>query len=200
MSNSPPDRRSHGGLVLDAPPAVDGGSLLLMPGALSFVSAGWRLRTLLGSCVSVVVWHAGLRVGGMCHYLLARRTGTPGDVSDGRFGDEALQMLAVQMQYTGQAASSFVAHVAGGAQCISCAHGAVALDIGAQNVAAALDWCRRLGVPVLSCRTGGRAARHLQFDPASGQVDVRETLPMPDPATGQPGPAANLPGPARVPA
>ena len=36
---------------------------LLMPGALSFVSAGWRLRTLLGPCVSVVVWHAGLRVG-----------------------------------------------------------------------------------------------------------------------------------------
>lgn len=187
MSNLPPEDRWAGGLLVDPPTAAEGGSLLLMPGALSFVGAGWRLRTLLGSCVSVVVWHARLRVGGMCHYLLARRTGPPGDVPDGRFGDEALEMLAQQMRCTGQAASSFVAHVAGGAQCLSCVQGAGTLDIGAQNVAAALAWCRALGLPVQSCRTGGRAARHLQFDPASGQVQVRETLPLPEPAACQPG-------------
>lgn len=186
--------------MVDGPAAAEGGSLLLMPGALSFVGAGWRLRTLLGSCVSVVVWHAGLRVGGMCHYLLARRSGAPGELPDGRFGDEALDMLASQMAATGQPASSFVANVAGGAQCFSCAQGVGALDIGAQNVAAALAWCRGMGVPVLSCRTGGRAARHLQFDPDSGHVEVRETLPLPDPALCPPALPSGAITPLRVPA
>ncbi|MFM2120003.1 MAG: hypothetical protein RL722_1471, partial [Pseudomonadota bacterium] len=50
--------------------------LLILPGQLWFGPGGERapvLRTLLGSCVAVTLWHPGRQLGGMCHYLLPAR-------------------------------------------------------------------------------------------------------------------------------
>ena len=44
----------------------------LLPGQWAFVRAG-ALKTLLGSCVSILVWHRERGFGGMCHYLLPER-------------------------------------------------------------------------------------------------------------------------------
>ena len=66
----------------------------LQPGEFQFSDdPDVRLRTLLGSCVAITMWHPRRRYGAMCHYMLptrgARRTGE----LDGRLGDEAYLML-----------------------------------------------------------------------------------------------------------
>jgi hypothetical protein len=48
------------------------------------------LRTLLGSCVAITLWHPTRRIGGMCHFLLPERKRRTNEPPDGRYGDEAV--------------------------------------------------------------------------------------------------------------
>ncbi len=47
--------------------------VFLQPGELYFGDGRTRVRTLLGSCVAIAVWHPRLRIGGLCHYMLPSR-------------------------------------------------------------------------------------------------------------------------------
>ena len=86
--------------------------IFLLPGALAFGNQGLRLRTLLGSCVSVVVWHPSLKLSGMCHFLLPNRfpvrTHEP---LDGRYASDALQLLFEQMTKTVTSLDEYSAHI-----------------------------------------------------------------------------------------
>src|SRR3569623_1674407 len=67
--------------------------IILQPGDFYFGGRDTRVRTFLGSCVSIVMWHERLRIGGMCHYLLPSRRGAAEDGLDGRYADEAMEMF-----------------------------------------------------------------------------------------------------------
>lgn len=59
-----------------------------------------KIKTILGSCVSVTVWHSGSKVAGMCHYLLAQKSGTikaTQVMQKYRYGEEALDYLLKKM-------------------------------------------------------------------------------------------------------
>ena len=88
---------------------------MLMPGELFFGEKVPVLRTLLGSCVAVTLWHPGRRIGGMCHYLLPGRTRGAGQARDGKFGDEALSMMADALRRAGTKPSDYEARLYGGA-------------------------------------------------------------------------------------
>ncbi len=159
--------------------------LFLLPGGLATGCAPLRLRTLLGSCVSVVVWQPRLLWGGMCHFLLPSRQGAPGEsdsgqAPDGRYGDEAMALLKQQMERTGFAPASFVATLCGGANCFDASLQSLApghsvwMDIGARNVQAALQWCQRMGLGVARQQVGGTLYRRVSLDVASGVVSVHE--------------------------
>ena len=47
--------------------------IFLQPGDFYFGDRDTRIRTLLGSCVSITMWHPRLHVGGMCHFMLPER-------------------------------------------------------------------------------------------------------------------------------
>ena len=47
--------------------------VFLQPGEFHFGHARTRIKTILGSCVAITMWHPILRIGGMCHYLLPAR-------------------------------------------------------------------------------------------------------------------------------
>jgi len=167
-------------------PGADAPSLFLMPGAVSFVRRAARLRTLLGSCVAVVVWQPRVRWGGMCHYLLSERAGVPGPAAeeDGRFATDALAMLEHQMRETGLAPSQYQAHIVGGSNCFP--EGRVDLGrIGERNAQWAKDWCASLQLPVITQDTGGRFTRRVEFDLATGVLRVEHTDLRVDPYAAQ---------------
>ena len=75
--------------------AMDG--LFLHPGELYAGRRPLRIRTILGSCVAITLWHPGTLMAAMCHYVLAarlREDPVPGPRDcDGRYGTDALQFL-----------------------------------------------------------------------------------------------------------
>lgn len=77
----------------------------LPPGEIIFYQekesdADHQLKTILGSCVAVTIWHAQSRVAGMCHYLLAQEsehTKVSQIMQKYRYGEEALDYLLKKM-------------------------------------------------------------------------------------------------------
>jgi chemotaxis protein CheD len=149
--------------------------LYILPGGLAFSSQPGMLRTLLGSCVSVVVWHPHHRMGGMCHYLLASRPRVAGDhPPDGRYGSDALALFEQRMRDAGTDPSEYVAGIYGGANVVDVDN---APDIGRRNVDAADAWCRRHRMKVVEREVGGRCHRVIEFDVEEGHVRVRDGQP-----------------------
>ena len=67
--------------------------VFLQPGDFHFGAGRTRISTLLGSCISITLWHPARLIGGMCHFMLPTR-GLPGGVPlDGRYADEALALF-----------------------------------------------------------------------------------------------------------
>src|SRR4051812_8833059 len=94
-----------------APTPVD---VLLQPGEYFVGDARHRIRTVLGSCVSMTLWCPVLRIGAMSHFLLADRGGRSPEVLDARYGDEALLLMLRELQLRRVAAQQCEAKIFGG--------------------------------------------------------------------------------------
>jgi chemotaxis protein CheD len=72
--------------------------IFLQPGDFYFGDMNTRILTLLGSCVSITMWHPTRLIGGMCHYLLPARENASANSLDGRYAKEAMQMFAHEIR------------------------------------------------------------------------------------------------------
>lgn len=137
----------------------------LRPGDWLFGGGPVTVRTLLGSCVSVVLWSPAHRMGGLCHGLLPRRRVPPGSGLDGRFLEEATAWLEAQLASQGIGGDALRASVFGG-------DGAGPASIGAGNVAWARAWLQQRRLPVEQMDVGGRVLRRLTMTLDAGVVNV----------------------------
>ena len=166
-------------------PSVD---IYLQPGELYFGDRRVRLRTLLGSCVSVVLWHPQRRLGGMCHFLLPNRHRLPRAALDGRYGDEAIALLLQAGHAAGTRAEDYQLYLFGGGDMFPRFVRQPDSSVGERNVEAARRLIDRHGLQLHGEHVGGCGHRKLSFDIYSGQVDVRQLLPAQPPgmASGAP--------------
>lgn len=150
----------------------------LTPGELWFGGGDVRVRTLLGSCVAVTVWHPRRRLGGMCHYMLPERTGVRGAKGDGRFAGDALDWLVRRMIETGSRPCEYEAKLFGGGRMFELAPGARVdgvTDIHGRNAAAARSLAAHYGLCVRGEHLGGSGHRQVVFELPTGDAWVRHT-------------------------
>jgi len=152
--------------------------IFLQPGEVYFGEQDTRIRTLLGSCVAFTVWHPGLLVGGMCHYMLPKHTGRKHGALDGRYADEALELMLRGIQNAGTCPKEYQVKLFGGGHMFS-AHQAVSEDhVGAKNVEMARVLMKRHGFASCAEHLGGIGHRNIFFDIWSGHVWVRHQPPV----------------------
>lgn len=152
--------------------ALQGDHLVLMPGQLSFGARAASMRTLLGSCVAITLWHPQRRLGGMCHYLLPSRRRTAGAELEGRFGDEALELMVGALRRTGCRPEEFEAHLYGGADTMPDTAG-VKFNIGERNIEIGWELIDRYGFTLQGVDVGDHVPRTVHLQLANGQVDMR---------------------------
>lgn len=136
--------------------------VFLQPGDFHFGSPGVRIRTILVSCVSIVMWHRQRRIGGMCHYVLPQRP--EGGRGGGRSGD-ALPLFLAEIGRTGAAPREYEVKLVGGGRLFS-----RELDSGRRNLDTARRLLRHYGLVVHSEHLAGVGYRHVIFDVDSGVV------------------------------
>lgn len=165
--------------------------IFIEPGTWHFGDASARLRTLLGSCVAITVWHPEFRFAGMCHYLLPSRRRHARDLLDGRYADEAILLLAAQARQRGKHLRDCEVKVFGGGLMFGTILGPKEETIGIKNAAAAKRLLLQHGVLPKCSDLGGHGFRAIVFDPRSGDVWVRRGAELNAAAIAQSHPGAN---------
>ncbi len=146
--------------------ALGSGGVFLRPGDWLYGCGAVRVSTLLGSCISLVLWSPRRRVGAICHCLLPQRPrAQPGSALDGRYGADAGQWMTQRLAAAGCHWSEMQASLAGGA-------GTGDTDIGAANIAWAQQWAAERGLAFAQQDVGGRVVRRLTFNLADGALTI----------------------------
>lgn len=162
--------------------------VFLHPGDFWFGDRDTRIRTLLGSCVSIVMWHPGKLLGGMCHYLMPSRPphrraaadGEPRGAShpadpalDGRYADDAMEMFLHEIRQAGTRPEEYVVKIFGGGRQFR--HGTPAANNGLpdRNVEAGLELLEAHRLNVRAKHLGGKGHRQVLFEVWSGDVWMR---------------------------
>jgi len=148
--------------------------IYLQPGELWFGDEDTCIRTILGSCVAITLWHPHLRVGGMCHFMLPGRRRQPRQAAlDGRYGDDAMALLLEEIRKVGGHPREYRLKMFGGGNMFPETAHDNARHVGADNVLAARELAKQHGFECVAEHLGGFGHRHLVFSVRNGNVSLR---------------------------
>lgn len=161
--------------------------VFLQPGEFFVGDEACRVRTLLGSCVSITLWNRERRIGAMSHCLLHGRpcacdrcsddqAGLPCNRElDSRYVNEAGVLVCKALRQRGVDPQRCEARIFGGGDMFSHLSGrSGGRSVGDRNGEAARRWLRDQGIWVVSEHLFGQVHRNLSFDLATGEVHLRE--------------------------
>jgi chemotaxis protein CheD len=151
--------------------------IFLQPGDVYFGDSDERIRTLLGSCVSITAWHPRLRIGGMCHYMLAKRGGPGAAGLDGKYAEDAGLWFLGEFARNHSNPRDYEFKIFGGGEMFATGNGR--RSVGRANVQHGLEMLERAGCRVVARHLGGSGHRTLVFDIETGEVWMRH-VPLAD--------------------
>jgi chemotaxis protein CheD len=149
--------------------------VFLMPGDCFVGDQRYRVRTLLGSCVSITLWHPARRVGAMSHFLLPGSNHKAGAGRAGLYGVDAMDFLLAELERRAVPPAQCQGKLFGGGAMFP--RSAKVPDIGSQNADCARALLRQHGIAVVSESLYGEGHRQLIFTIRSGEVLSRQVPP-----------------------
>ncbi|MEI6803783.1 MAG: chemotaxis protein CheD [Burkholderiales bacterium] len=137
----------------------------LMPGDVALGQAGDQLKTLLGSCVSVILTDPRRTVGVMCHIV---HVGKPSaaNVRNTAFGEVAMREMFARLRAVGVNPAHCDAYVFGGGNMFPKLF--AARHVGDANVQWVLDALAQAGVHVVDHCLGGNGYRKVSWTVGAG--------------------------------
>ena len=160
----------------------------LAPGDLYFGDQPVHLKTLLGSCVAVILWHPKLHIGGMCHFVLPNATIGNSTTPLSRYADEAMRIFVAEIHKAGTRPAEYRAHLVGGANMFpahiqTCADGGDTKrnlcdncsNISCRNRCAAYAETEKHGFVIHDTDLGGTDYRLVSFNIEDGAITIKRT-------------------------
>lgn len=147
--------------------------IYLQPGEYYFGDRETRIRTVLGSCVSISMWHPRLLIGGMCHYMLPERGGVSPATLDGKYADEAFRLLMLEAARHAAPLDEYEVKLFGGGNMFPSNRRCNSEHIGRKNADFGQRLVNRHGLAWKASDLGGIGHRTVIFDIWSGHVWVR---------------------------
>ncbi|CAK0756756.1 putative chemoreceptor glutamine deamidase CheD [Gammaproteobacteria bacterium] len=146
----------------------------LYPGDLWFGKGKIQLRTLLGSCVSITLWHPGLNIGGMCHYLLPEDPGKGrGQLPDPRYADDAMDLFLKVIKRARTCPADYRVGLFGGGNMFTNLEQTWSVDIGLRNAATGRFLLRNYGFSIAYEDLEGKVHRQIILDLTDGTIFLR---------------------------
>jgi len=144
---------------------------IVQPGEY-LVSDNLIIHTLLGTCVSVVLYSDRYKIGGLNHYMLPS-TASKGAENSGRYGVYAMELLINEFMNRGISRNQLVAKVFGGGKVLdNISEGDNRPHVGTRNIEFVKDFLHQENIPIVSQDLGGIGGRKIYFFPWTGKVLV----------------------------
>ncbi len=151
--------------------AEDINRVFLLPGEYMVSKQPHIISTLLGSCVSVCLYHPQHHFGGMNHYMLTK--GATGERS-GKYGDYAINVLLQFMERAcGGSLNGVEAMIFGGANVVGTIGSGE--QIGERNIALAREMLKKHRIKIVREQVGGNAGLKLHYQNWDNKIQV---IPM----------------------
>jgi len=135
--------------------------VFLLPGEYMVSKQPYLISTLLGSCVSVCLYHPAHRFGGMNHYMLPR--GGNASEHSGKYGEYAINVLTQFMERACGGFTGVEAMIVGGANVVREIGRGDQQHIGEKNVALAREMLRQRHIKVTKEQVGGDVGLKLHY-------------------------------------
>lgn len=148
--------------------AHSGADVFLQPGQFWFGGGAVLVRTLLGSCVAITLWHRHERLGGVCHYMLPHKPVGAGTHIDGRYATDAMRFLVERIAVHGLRPDAFEAKLFGGGRML-----ASRSLVPQRNIDIARALLAEHRIATKAEHLGGSGHRVLHFDAATGDAWLR---------------------------
>ena len=158
--------------------------VFLQPGEHFVGDARHRIRTLLGSCVSITLWHPAHRIGAMSHFLLPNRSVPAKGGLDGRYGEEVMWLMAQELANVEVKPAECVGKIFGGGNMFPRHTRSDVRNVGIKNGEAARALLLAHGIPIVSENLFGVGHRQIVFDVSNGDVWARQ-VKLADPSGAQ---------------
>jgi chemotaxis protein CheD len=126
-----------------------------------------RLSAILGSCVGVTLYHAGMKLGAMAHVVLPDSSGRA--PCPGKFADSAIPAMLASLGELGARPKTLVAKIVGGAGMFGSGG---PLQIGEVNTRAVIAVLDAAGIPIVARDVGGSSGRRAVLDCTSGKITI----------------------------
>ncbi|MDH5182910.1 MAG: chemotaxis protein CheD [Gammaproteobacteria bacterium] len=145
-------------------------SLYLMPGALYIGNEVEEIKTLLGSCVAVTLWHPVDRLVAMTHIVLP----TSAVRSGPRYATEAIAQLTRVINQRLYQPSEFEVGLYGGGMMFTLEEND-RLDVGERNVRKTRELLQQAGFHIKHSDVLGPVYRHISIKRETGQILLKST-------------------------
>lgn len=156
--------------------------IFLQPGEWYWGDADTRIRTILGSCVAITIWHPAKQMGGMCHILLPQRHPSheksnkrPAGKS-AKYADEAIALMMEEMSQFKIRPQDCQVKVFGGSNMFPQLQVNQKNQIGDRNLHAVLTHLAKNHFQIHANHYGGEDSRYIIFDIWSGFAWVKSRV------------------------
>jgi len=159
--------------------SVDGENYrFLNPGEFYFGDSNCQIHTLLGSCISITLWHPRLLIGGMCHFILPfncveEKVRSMKSEINGRYSDAAMALFEQEACKYGTRLQDYQAKIFGGSNMITNTWLREDELIGTKNTEAAINHLSQRSIPLLVAHVGETGHRRIVFNVNTGDVWVK---------------------------
>lgn len=126
----------------------------------------------LGSCIGLCFHDPKLRLGALLHIMLPLNMET-GRTHPLKYADTGIKETLKQLEAKGASRGRLTVKIAGGAKMFEIAGGSGLGNIGQRNIESVHAILKRENIRLLAEDVGGKVARTLLFDVASGQGCIR---------------------------
>lgn len=147
--------------------------IFLQPGEFYFGDRETRIRTILGSCVSITMWHPKKHIGGMCHYMLPKnkRSGHSHE-HNGKYAEDTIHLFLQEIKKSHTSPLDYEVKIFGGGNQFPGQDQRV-FSVSEQNVNIGRQLLEQYGFKIKSEHLGGNGHRNIMFDLWSGDVWVK---------------------------
>lgn len=165
-------------MYLSSPEAIE---IFLQPGDFYFGDEHTRIRTILGSCISITMWHPRLKQGGMCHYMLPAHGARSLRRLDGRYADDAVELFLRELRSNHTKPEDYEVKVFGGGRMFrhQCSvKTPEIMEVGTRNIEAGRRLLREHGFRIQAEHLAGDGHRNVIFDIVSGNVWIKHVAEL----------------------
>jgi len=152
-------------------------SIYLKPGEAHFGLEPARVVTVLGSCVSVIMYHRLERVGAICHAVMPSsdnaRSNKHMEMDAFQYVDNSVEWMTARFREAGIGVSDIEVKLFGGSDIFFNKNSRSSIAIGKNNIETALRIIEHNKLKLKAWNVGGRNGRKLIFYTDTGEIFTR---------------------------